>query len=197
MTWSAAGIAHLATRVGNHFEHLVWLRPVSLVDGSPYSFGIWTGATNRTLNVEGASRTYLGGQAGIQVPDVQYEKGLSVQVEEFRLGVSAEVETLVRGYYLADAPFEYHVALYHPRTRQLIDIARRWRGFVDSVSLISGEEGGQSYLSISASTKNMVGTTTVPGGRSHEDQKRRSPSDTFLQDASLGRVASDPWGGKA
>lgn len=197
MTWDSTARAYLQTGKNRHFETLVWARVKRLDNGNPVEFGFWTGATDRSFTVEGASRSYFGAQGGIQPSAWTYEKGLEVFTHTTRLSVSPEVDEMIRDYHIADAPYEIHTGLFDPVDLSLIGFARRWQGVIDTAVINDGVIGGQSSITIRSMTKAIAGLKVLPGGKSDADQKRRNASDGFLKDASMGTAVSDPWQAKA
>lgn len=197
MTWDANARSYLQTHKNRHYEHLIWARVKRLDNGNPVEFGFWTGALDETFTVDGSVRAYFGGQGGIKPGAPTYDKGLDVFRHRTQMSITPEAEEMIRDYRIADAPFEYHVALFNPANMGFIGINRRFQGVLSTAKIDKGAIGGTSSIQIQAMTKAIEGLKLMPDGKSDADQRRRNAADGMLKDASMGTVVSDPWQAKA
>lgn len=197
MIWPAAVQARLDARLPIRAVWLLWCRPKPFAGGSRVGVGLSTDDDHATLTVEGEARLYWGAQGGMGVPVLTRKVGTTVGAREVGLSLTPEGEALLRGYDTRLAPVELHCAVYDPGSGDLVGIGREFRGTVDGTGIQTPEQGGQASASVSMVSRARRGTMTVVGVKSDAAQRRRDPTDGFHAYASLGSVASDPWGGEA
>lgn len=174
---------------------LVWFQARNRATSEVETIGLWTGADNRQITVEGQARIYYGAGNIIDVPPVVYKTGLDVQV--YRLGITSitnEARQLIRAWDPRFAAVEVHRALFDPLTRALIGSPHRvLAGMIDDVEVSRPPAGGQASCYLSVVTTARLLTHGLPNKNSNANQRRIS-SDLFLRYADA--QAEVWWGSK-
>lgn len=174
---------------------LVWFQARNRATSEVETIGLWTGADNRQITVEGQARIYYGAGNIIDVPPVVYKTGLDVQV--YRLGITSitnEARQLIRAWDPRFAAVEVHRALFDPLTRALIGSPHRvLAGMIDDVEVSRPPAGGQASCYLSVVTTARLLTYGLPNKNSNANQRRIS-SDLFLRYADA--QAEVWWGSK-
>ena len=194
MTWNVAAQAHLDAGLPRRVRWLIWAVVPPIGGGAAVGLGFWTGADHETLTVAGAARLYYGGQGALSFDPPSAEGGTDIRNYQVKLGLSAEGETLARGYRLGGAPVEVHLALWNAETMALLDIVRRFKGEIDSAEIPSPSLGENAVLPLSLVSASRRGTLPSAAYKSAASQRLVDATDTFYAHADLGLVHSDPWG---
>lgn len=185
---SAAITAHLAARQGVSIRVLIWLGTTSRADGSAQPMGLWGGAEDVQLDVEGVTRTYYGAGAVVDVSPIRSRAGLSVQMQRIVLsGVAPEVAIAVREREARMASVEIHVLHLVPLTGAQIGIERVFKGQVDKAVIEQAEIGGEATVNIVAASAARYLTRPLTALRSDANQRRRQ-NDGIFKYASVGLV---------
>lgn len=179
-------------------ETLIWVKAKEKATGNPVSIGFWTGAENRTFNVDLEARDYIGGGAALEVPDITTSIGLRIQSHNLTLSkLKGEAAEMVRTLDLRQADVELHSLRIDPETRQIIALDEVQLGFFNRVTITEGRKGGASRIVAAIVSTARWLTVSLPLKNSHEAQQKRG-GDQFLKYAdatsSSGGAVKEFWG---
>lgn len=191
--WPPAVLSLLASGADVATRTLLWVRPRT-PQGAQAAIGLWTGAADRTLAVEGEARTYLGAQGSIEVEPVQWGTGTEIRTQSVHLAVSDEGWALVRGYVVRFAPVEVHVAVFDAATMQLAGVRRVFEGRIDGQPTPMPAAEGTWVLTFDLVSEAIAGTLAEGDKKNDASQRARDPADGFRRDSDLGAVYGDVWG---
>jgi hypothetical protein len=173
---------------------LVWISARNLTTGLVEAAGFWTGEDDRTFTVDGAARTYTGAGALIEMGDLTYESGTSIQMQSMTFSmVSAEIQAAVFQYDTRLAPVEVHLALFDPETGALIGVAPAFVGWVEEPKV---QEGATAKLTLSVASSARAGTRTLASKKSPESLKKRLSTDEGRRYADIAGDVPVSWGGE-
>lgn len=191
MTFPVVSRGAIATEV------LFWIEARNRSTGALETMGLWTGMDVRTFTVEGTARQYSGAGAVLDVPAIQSQAGLSIQMQSAALNIlTPEVEQLIRGYDARQAPVEVHLALFDPDTNALLSISRVFKGWLDQAPIKDGAKGGTSSLSASLASNARILTRTVPLRVSEAGHRRAYPNDRWFRYIDVSGSVPVWWGQK-
>lgn len=189
-------LTQIAKRAGLKVRNLLWIQAKNRVTGEIETIGIWNGDDVRSFVINGDARTYIGAGQFIVFDDFKQEQGLNIhRLVAHSNSITPEMELVIRGYDTRLARVEVHLAFYDPETDNMLDVPFRYfKGWIDTLPVKTGAKGGSG-----SATLNMVGHSRVltrlnPAKRSHENQKQRLSSDTFLTDVAITGTVTTPWG---
>jgi len=196
-SYGSATLTHLQAREGVVPRVLCWFAARNRSTNAVESMGLWTGADNETLTVDGASRAYYGAGNVIDVPPLTVQAGLAVRMYRLGLtGLTAEVAQLIRAYDPRFATVQIHRALYAPIDRSLIEAPHRiLSGYVDEVEWNTPPAGGQSGVVLVIATSSRVLTQDLPLTFSDATQRQVS-GDRFFRHADVSGSVPVWWGSK-
>lgn len=173
---------------------LVWISARNLTTGLVEAAGFWTGEDDRTFDVNGVARTYTGAGALIDIGDLTYESGTSIQMQSMTFSmVSAEIQAAVFQYDTRLAPVEVHLALFDPQNGALIGVAPAFVGWVEEPKV---QEGAAAKLTLSVASSARAGTRTLASKKSPESLKKRLSTDEGRRYADIAGDVPVSWGGE-
>lgn len=188
--------AHLEAREGVSPRALAWFEARNRATGATETLGLWQGADDRTFNIGGATRTYYGAGQLLGVDPIVARSG--VEVRRQRLVFSAltpEVEQLVRGYDARYGRAEVHVVHMVAGTDTFVSSPVRWlAGYVDEVSIRTGEAGGEGAVEIRIATAARALTQKLGRKRSDRSLRARAPADRFRRYSDVSGSVKAWWG---
>ena len=194
MTLNQNAQNHLAARAGFMPRWLLWVAATDKATGDPAPIGIWDGDDQQSFIINGQSRPYFGAQGFFEVDPLVYAAGTFIRTQTLTLsGISAAAEQLVRGYRVRFAPAELHLALFDPRTENLIDTQRRFKGFVNRSPIFTPAVGGVTSIKLELASSMRTLTRTLALKKSDESQQRRS-GDRFRKYGSIAGTITTKWG---
>jgi len=181
---------------------MIWLTARDRSTGDPETGGFWSDLYSRTVTVVDpntgatASRDYTGLGSLLDVQGITGASDLSAKAATVRLSqVDADVEQMIRGYDLRQAPIEIHFALFTPGTGELVaNPYARFVGFVDEATIetpVENTEGGVTLRCMSHSRELTRSNSDV---RSDKSQRRRNADDTGLKYVSVMGDLTLNWG---
>lgn len=163
-------------------DRLLWVRAKNRTSGAEEAGGLWSGAGDLSITIDGEARLYRGGGSILTIDDLVSQEGAIVQHQSVRLsGIAASVLLLARQYDMRDAPCEIHIRRTHPETGALLSVSRVFKGYVETQRIITGEKGGTSTvdLSLVSTARNL--TRKVALRRSDASHQRAQAADRFFQ----------------
>ena len=192
----AALTAHLEAREGVSPRVLAWFEARNRTTGAAEALGLWQGADDRSFSIGGSLRTYYGAGQLLGVDPIATRSG--VEVRRQRLVFSAltsEVEQLVRGYDARYGRAEVHVVHMVAGTDTFVSSPVRWlAGYIDEVSIRTGEAGGEGAVEIRIATAARALTQTLGRKRSDRSLRARAPADRFRRYADVSGSVKAWWG---
>ena len=181
--------AYLAARSGVASRHMVHVIARNRATGAQEALGLWQSDDHITIAINGTNRSYFGAGALIGLEPIRAGVGLEVRMLQLALSpLTPEVAQLLRGYDARLAPADVHRALLSLETGQLIAAPIRvFRGWVDEVTLRTGEVGGTGAVSgtgaatvtLASAARGLTRALTLT--RSDAEMRRRSSGDPEVQ----------------
>lgn len=144
--------------------------------------GFWTGSG--TVTVQG--RDYIGSGSAITVGELAATSDSSIPSLEVTVsGVDEEALRAMRGYRIDQAPITVYIGLFdagsddQPGTRQLIDLFRHFKGFINKAPIPTPKPGDVSQITFTCSSvsRSLSGKSGLV--RSDAAQQQLYPGDTF------------------
>lgn len=182
----------------------LWIEGKSLEDGSPVTFGFWTGLDTITATVvDGdtggdSSRDYVGGDNALVVDDIPLVSGISIRTISVSLSqISEAVAAAVRGANLKGGPVQVHRGLFHIATNTLVaKPICRFIGTVDKCVVATPAEGdpGSVQMTLASHTRELTRVNTDVC--SDESQQLRHSGDGFYKDMAVVGKWNLFWGQK-
>jgi hypothetical protein len=173
----------------------IWITARDRSTGADTPFGIWQGDDSQIITVgAGDDRLFAGAQGGLQFAPLRYVMGMLNQSQSVTLnGASPDVINLTRVYDVQNAYAEIWLMVLDPQTGNLLDVERRFKGFVNGAPMQVPEVGGtfSTTLSLTSSMSNMTRTPEVV--KSDADQ-RSNADDAFNSYGTVADAVDDPWG---
>ena len=193
----SAVAAHYAAGGHADVQVLVWITARDRVTGDPQSLGFWTGADHQVIEVEGASRTYYGVGALLEIEPVASVS--SAQERVWSLSASpldAQIAEAVRTYDARLAPVEVHEWHHDPITNlPLADPVRVIRGTLMEMNIPTPPEGQDTAATLQIVSDAYRLTRGLTKKRSDEAlQSRTDGADRFRRYNSL--VGINVWWGE-
>ncbi len=194
---------YLNARAGLITRRFVYVFAKDRTTGDIVPGGFWNGPY--TVNVDVISgqtgvaetRTYYGSGSLIDVDDINLVSDLTIQTLRIMLTQSnADVNNIMRGYDVRNAPIEVHYGLFDLSTRLLVN--KPWPHFVGQINkspLKRGKASGSGGATVEAVSRSRELTVTNPAKKSDETQKLRS-GDRFRQYSNVAGEWSIWWGEK-
>lgn len=194
-SFSAGLLAYINNPESINAHILVWVTAKDRSTGAAVSVGLWTGDDDLVFTIGGASRTYYGRGAVVEVPAIAYQADLAVNTIDIEFApLSAEVATLIRGYDSRLAPVEIHRAVFDPLSGNLLEEPHRiYLGRVDRLSITTPKQNGEAKLTLTVASNSRSLTREIPARRSDETQKLRS-GDRMNRYATVTGVVETVWG---
>lgn len=170
----------------------------SLVDGSPTTFGFWSGDDNISIAVESpnggtVTQTYTG-NCSLNVDEITYAGDLTDNSIAISLSqINSQVQAVMRGYEVRFAYCEIHVTSWAGGILASVPQVV-WVGIVDDapISTPAAGGGGAINLSIRSELMNQL-MMSNPAKSSNEHQKRRNPIDAFCKYAATVHTRKIQW----
>jgi len=186
---------HLAATAGVQIRHLVWIVAKNRSDGSDETLGLWNGLDVRSFTVGGASRSYTGAGALLEVSPITGEVGLQVRMQQLGLsGLSPEVVQLIHGYDARLAPIEVHRVFFDPiKGKTIGNPVRVLKGWIDEMPVPTPAEGGTANVNITVASASRALTQTLTVNKSDEAQRRISATDRGREYASISGAVGVFW----
>jgi len=180
----------------------LWIVARDRTTGAPVSVGFWSDLSSVSalvINPDTAAanlRDFYGAGSLVQISDIPSVAAVTVQRVTILMSQLDElVEQAVRLYDVKQARVEIFTGLLDPDSRKLVAPAEAiFVGFVDEVRIDTPSEGGDGGVTLTCVSHTQELARSNPANRSHEDQKQRSSSDTFLIDAAVCGEWLHTWG---
>lgn len=189
---------------GRHLiaRDFLWIVARERTTSMPMSVGFWSDLENVSTQVLDpdtllpVTRSYYGASGLIAIDEIPSVS--VIQVQDIRIQMSQldeQVELAVRLYDIKQARVEIHRGLFDKESRKLVAPALcRFVGFVNQVEINTPSENNQGGVVLTCVSHTQELTRANPATRSHEDQKVRSPSDTFFMSAAVVGEWEIDWG---
>lgn len=179
----------------------VWFTVRDRSTGSPYSEGYWSDIGTVAVQVDSPSagvvtRTFQGAADLISIDAVASTTTLVVQQTQMRLSqVSPRINQLIRDYDPKFGRVEVFRAELDPVTRQPTGPAECiLNAIINDLEVDTPAEGGDGAVVLTLVTATQEITRRGASTRSDADQRRRSPTDNFFQDAGTAGLLDIFWG---
>lgn len=192
--WTGAALTRLQDRTAFSLRWAFRFQPKTFA-GVASPINLWTGVRAESLDLDGTARTYQPVGDSIEMEPVRYGVGTDVRYWSIGLDLTPDGETFARGLDTRIAPAQAWALIFNPETRNLLGFRRYWKGFIDGVTIGTGEQDGSSKITIRLASSARRGTLTRAGYKSDESQRLRDPTDRFRRYGDLGAVPNDIWGG--
>lgn len=182
-----------APDVGIIPRRLVHMTAKSFSTGETTTAAFWSGDGEETLVVESVdndsavSRIYHGG-VNLITGSIPLVSDLTIQTISVTLNVLDEkVEEFVRGSDLRLGKIEIHDVLYDTTTRNPVAVAPLvFFGEIDGSPIETGSAGGESQVTIRASSDVILMLTRInPAKSSYQEQKLRDGDDWGKHSAAI------------
>lgn len=180
----------------------VWFTVRNRADNSPVNDAYWSGVGDITASVVDpetggiSSRSWFGAGGLIQIDDIPLLSTLTVQTVAVKLSqVSDRVNDLLRTYDCKQGQIQVYRGLYNPFTRQMVGPAfPRFVGYINEAPIKTPKENTQGDVTLTCTAHTQELTRTNTETRSDANQKLRSGTDNFLQDAAVVGAWQHFWG---
>lgn len=193
---NSAALDLLAAREGHVHRWLLWVQAKNRSTGVTEELGLWTGEDNRTFTVDAQSRTYYGAGGLIGISDLVYEAGTNVRMQTLTLGpLTPEVALLLRGYEPRLSPARLHLAIFDPDTMSVLDIDRKFKGWIDAAPIRTGKLGSPTTCEITLASNARAGTKTLASKKSDQTHRLRN-DDRFRRYTDISGAVPVWWGQK-
>lgn len=168
--------AYFAGRAGTVMRLLVWAEALNRGSGAVETVGLWNGLEDRVFTINAVARTYYGAGSVVTMEPLILQTGLDVRMQRLTLSpLSAAVTALIRTYDARFAPVEIHRALFSVDDGALVaEPHRLFDGFIDEVTVITPEEGGEARVEVTLASSARRFTQTLPLKKSDATQRLRS-----------------------
>lgn len=180
----------IASRKGLFLRNFVWIRARELDDNANDDFFFTDHGYNITINAANArtgvvqSHNYIGDDAPITSVEPMPEKiGIEIALTKIRLNIlHSAVEDMVRGHNIRNSQVQIHRGYLAASDRKFVgNLEPRKYGYVESVNVVTGGIGEESYVDIGVVSHAREFTRTSHAKWSHEYMQERSSGDTFLE----------------
>lgn len=180
----------------------IWITVRDRDTGDPHSEGYWSDVTDVQAEVvdpaTGATvtRLFYGGAGLIEVAPITMAANLVVQTLEIVLSqLDDRVAELIRGYDPKQGRLTIFRGVINPQTGALLaPAAPIFYGRINEVEIETPAEGGEGGVTVRCVTATQEMTRSNPATRSDTDQRRRSATDNFFQDAGTAGQLEIFWG---
>jgi hypothetical protein len=158
-------------------RYFIWCDAVDPTTGLPSPAGFWNDIGDVTIS----SKLYHGSGPVIQIAPLSGKGDLTIPGLEVTMnGLDPEVNNLIRGTSMAQAPIRVSVGMFDPATRDLIPpLVTYFVGFVDDCQIDTPEDGGDSKVSLTCESTSRSLTRKGTDTRSQATLSKRDPSDGF------------------
>ncbi len=193
---TAPELAYIEADDGRVAHALIWIVARNRTTGLPETMGLWTGEDHATFMIDGQPRLYFGAGTVLQVDDLTYSVGLSVQMQTARLSaITPEVALLLRGYDARLAPVEIHRALFFAASGALVAPPMRlFKGRIEEQPISTPVKGGTAAVQIKMASSVREMTRTLTLMKSDPALRARSPGDGFRKYNTVSGQVDTPWG---
>lgn len=187
--------ALLAARGGLVPHRLVWIGARSKSTGETEAMGVCSAEDDMSIQIDGATRTYVGAGTLLQAEAITSGPGLDVRSHQIQMAaIAPEVENLVKGYDTRFAPVEIHRVFLHPQTRRVVGAPHRvFRGLINTIDFPRAEVGGTPGCTIELVSETRSLTRTLPLKKSHESCVAGG-GDNFRQYGDISGSVAIYWG---
>ncbi len=194
MSFGSAGINHLNARGPVAPRWLLWIGAKNFGTLTDASIGLWNGEDDLTFTIGGSPRVYNGALGKFEVEPLVYAKGTDIRSQRITLSANTpEVEDTVRGYVVKGAAVELHLALMDPLSGLLIDIDRKFKGFLNRAPISTPALGsGGSTVSLEIVSSMRLLTRTLAVKKTDQSQKLRS-GDRFRRYGAVAAEVDTDW----
>lgn len=198
MILSEDAVAYLAGRGAIAHRWLFWIQAKNRFTGATEAVGFWNGADDRSFEIDGVQRVYIGLGDLLKVPSITHQPGPVVRLQSIDLmGISDQLEQAILQYDSRQAPVELHLALFDPETMNLVSIEGAGRGWLDKApARFGGIRSPSGIRAVVASVSRLL-TKTLSLKKSDANQRRRSVGDVedrFRKYGSISAAVSVWWG---
>jgi hypothetical protein len=193
---TAPELAYIEADDGRVAHALIWITARNRSTGLPETMGLWTGEDHATFVIDGSPRLYFGAGTVVEIDDLTYAAGLTVQMQTARLSVlTPEVDQLLRGYDARLAPVEIHRALFYAGSGALVaDPQRLFRGRIEEQPIATPVKGGPTSVQIRMASSVRELTRTLTLMKSDAALRARAPGDRFRQYNTVSGAVDTAWG---
>lgn len=172
----SALVSFLQSRAGFKSRLLVWVVARDPATGLSQPLGVWNGADDRVITIDGVARTYYGAGALLNVPAVTYSSDLTVRMQKAMLAaISPAVKQMIRGYDARFAPIEIHRAIYDNEAGNLVAPPQRlFKGMIDETKFTRPQPGSNATAEVSSAPSTRQLTLVLAAKRSDATQQLNS-----------------------
>lgn len=180
----------IASRGWVGIRNFIWIRAREFDDNSNDDFFFTDHGYNITINAANArtgvvqSHNYIGDEKPIiGVESLEEKIGIGIVKKNIRLNIlHSAVENMVRGHNIRNSQVQIHRGYLGASDRKFVgNLEPRLYGYVESVNVVTGGIGEESYVDIGVASHAREFTRTSHAKWSHEYMQERSPGDTFLE----------------
>lgn len=177
-----------------HADALFWIEARNVQTGSPETLGIWTGEYNRTFQIDGQPRDYVGGSGLLAISNLMSRVGIFVQRQSVELsGLKPEIETLMRGYDVRNAPVEIHSLRRDVETNEILATDLVFKGWLNKAPSTIGQIGGKAKIKCELVSSARLLTRKLALVKSDAIQSQQG-GDEFMKYADVSGAAEVFWG---
>lgn len=194
MSFGSAGITQLTAREGIAPRWLLWVKALEFTTLTPAPVGFWNGEDDLTFTIDGSPRVYNGGLGRFEIEPIIYATGTDVRTQRITLSANTpEVEDLFRGYVTKGVEVELHLALMNPLSSVLIDIDRKFKGYLNRAPIQTPAMGsGGATISAEIVSSMRLLTQTMAVKKTDQSQQLRS-GDRFRRYGSIAATVRTDW----
>lgn len=194
MSFGTAGINHLNARGAVAPRWLLWIGVKDFGTLADASVGIWNGDDDLTFTIDGASRVYNGALGRFDLEPLVYAKGTDIRTHRITLSANTpEIEDIFRGYVVKGAAVELHLALMDPLSGSLIDVDRKFKGFINRAPISTPAMGsGGGTISVEMVSSMRLLTRTIAVKKTDQSQQLRS-GDRFRRYGAVSAEVDVEW----
>jgi hypothetical protein len=194
MSFGSAGITHLNARDPVAPRWLLWLGAKEFTTLADASIGCWNGDDDLTFTIDGSPRVYNGAIGRFDVEPIIYAKGTDIRTQRITLSMNTpEVEDTIRGFVVKGAAVELHLALMDPSSGGLIDVDRRFKGFLNRAPVSTAAMGaGGTTVALEIVSSMRLLTRTLALKKTDQSQQLRS-ADRFRRYGAVAAEVETEW----
>lgn len=190
--------SYLASNAGIVVRQLLWVEAKNRSTGEVETIGFWSGEDHIQFVIDGDTRTYYGSGQFIGFNELVVESSLTIRrLTATVVGITPEIETVLRNYDPKMAPTQVHLAFFSATTNNLLaPPVRVDKGWIDKFTIKTPivNDKGEGSIQMMGNTRYL--TRRLPFKRSDQTQKKRLAGDTFYNDVTITGQVSTPWGSK-
>jgi len=175
-------------------EILIWFEVKDRDTGLAQTLGFSTLDEDRTFEVEGEQRVYIGLGERVNVGNLISQTGVVVQTQRVSVsGLTEAANLLIKEFDARNAPAQIHSVQFDPETLQVIVIDDILKGFLNKAPESGSKKGGEPVFDLQFNTAARNLTRTLPLTQSHAYQQQFN-NDEFMKYADVSGTTEVYWG---